>query len=276
LESHIEKLHEQHGSREESGDWAVKANRQEILVVGHRGACGYEPENTFTSFDLAVKQGADILEFDVHLTKDGVPVVIHDDTLQRTTSGSGKVAQKSLAEIKTFNAAAKKAGHSFEPIPTLEDVVVKYLDKVRLMVEIKHGSNVYKGIEEKVISVLERAHAIKQSEIISFDFDCIRRVRVLREDVSTGIIFVGKISDFTRLAKQIGCSALHPSHDYVTSEDMRQARETTNLQIYVWTVNGLEEIQRLCNVLKPDGIVTNYPDRVSREVRKLRLTGDVT
>jgi glycerophosphoryl diester phosphodiesterase len=238
-------------------------------VVGHRGACGYEPENTFASFDLAVKQGADMIELDVHLTKDNVPVVVHDDTLDRTTGKAGKVRDIPLSEIKKLNAAANKENYPFEPIPTLEEVVDTYHNRVRLMVEIKHGSSIYNGIEQKVISILESSHTADNCEIISFDFDCIRRVRAIRSDISTGIIFIGKLSEFTRLAKEIGCSALHPSYDYITTEDIARTRKTTNLEIFSWTINDLEEIRHQCKVTRPDGIVTDYPDVVLREVRRL-------
>ena len=239
------------------------------LVIAHRGASGYEPENTFASFDLAVEQEADTLELDVHLTMDDVPVVIHDDTLERTTGKTGKVREKSLAQLRDLNAAAKTASHSYEPIPTLQEVVDKYHEKIRLMVEIKYGSSFYKNIEQRVISIIENFHAVRDCEIISFDFDCIRRVRAIRSDIATGILFIGKISDFTQLAKEIGCSALHPSYEYITTEDMQQTRKNTNLEVYSWTVNDLEEIERQCKVIRPDGIVTNYPDVVLREIRKL-------
>ena len=247
----------------------MKAAERRMLVVGHRGASGYEPENTFASFDLAVEQGADMLELDVHLTKDDVPVVIHDDTLERTTGGTGKVREKSLAQIRNLNAAAKTANHPFERIPTLEEVVDKYHDKISLMVEIKYGSSFYKNIERRVISILQNSDAVGNCEIISFDFDCIRRIRAIRSDISTGIIFIGKISEFTRLAKEIGCSALHPSYEYVTTEDMQQTRKNTNLEVYSWTVNDLKEIRHQCEVTRPDGIVTDYPDVALREIRRL-------
>jgi glycerophosphoryl diester phosphodiesterase len=126
----------------------MKQNVRSILVVAHRGACGYAPENTFPSFDLAVEQGDDILEFDVHLTKGRVPIVIYDDTLERTTGITGRVECKSLLEINQLNAAAKRK-HHFESVPTLEEVVDRYCYKAQLMVEIKHGSSFYQGIEHR-------------------------------------------------------------------------------------------------------------------------------
>jgi glycerophosphoryl diester phosphodiesterase len=189
--------------------------------------------------------------------------------LERTTGETGKVREKTLAQIRDLNAAAKTTNHPFERIPTLEEVVDKYHEKVGLMVEIKYGSSFYKNIEQKVISILENAHAIDNCEIISFDFDSIRRVKAIRRDISAGIIFYGKISEFTGLAKEIECSALHPSYDYITVEDMLQTRRNTNLEVYSWTVNDLEEIRHQCRVIRPDGIVTDYPDVVLREVRRL-------
>ncbi|HYB85075.1 MAG TPA: glycerophosphodiester phosphodiesterase family protein [archaeon] len=247
----------------------MKTVERRIVVVGHRGASGYEPENTFASFDLAVEQGADMLELDVHLTKDGVPVVIHDDTLQRTTGATGKVREKSLAQIRTLNAATNNPNHPFEPVPTLEEVVEKYHNDVGLMVEIKYGSSFYKNIEEKVVSILEKSNAIGNCEIISFDFDCVRKVKSIRRDIPTGIIFIGRIPDFTPLAEEIGCSALHPSYEYVSMEDVLQTRKTANLHVYTWTIDDPEDIRYQCEVIKPDGIVTDYPDVALREARRL-------
>jgi len=246
----------------------TKASDRKISVIGHRGASAYEPENTLSSFDLAIAQGVDALEFDVNLTRDDVPVIIHDTTLERTTDGSGKVREKSLAQVKKLNAAAKALNHRFESVPTLEEVVGRYHEKMRLMVEIKYGSSFFKGIERKVISILENSDAIDDCEIISFDFDCIRKVRAIRSDVSTGIIFSGKISDFTRIASEIGCSALHPSYDYITKDDMLQTRKGTRLEVYTWTVNDLEEIRHQCEVIRPNGILTDYPDLALRVVRR--------
>jgi len=103
-----------------------------VLKIGHRGASGHEPENTMISFNRAIELGADMVELDVHLSKDNQLIVIHDETLDRTTTGQGKIKGKTLAEIKKLRTKKKN-----QPIPTLPEVINELKGKVKMNVEIK-------------------------------------------------------------------------------------------------------------------------------------------
>lgn len=133
------------------------------MLVAHRGGAGLAPENTLAAFESGIAQKADLVEMDVHLSKDGQVVVMHDPDLTRTTDGSGNIADKTLAELKQLNDAAKYSGpgsYGRQEIPTLEEVVKLVNGRVGLQVEIKvkaDGSR-YPGIEQKVVDILRGQH----------------------------------------------------------------------------------------------------------------------
>jgi glycerophosphoryl diester phosphodiesterase len=228
-------------------------------VIAHRGASGYEPENTFASFDAAVEMRADLIEFDVHLSSDGVAVVIHDRTLDRTTDGRGEVGSRTFEELRALNAAARHAGHRWEPIPSLEEVITSYGGKVGFDLEIKHGSDVYPGIEKRVVDALRKHSVLDRCEITSFDVKAIERVRAIAPEAITGIIFEGELSEFIPMAKRIGCDLLDASEPLSVEQiaDIHAA----GLALNSWTFNEPEEIRLAIDVLKPDGLTTEYPDR---------------
>jgi glycerophosphoryl diester phosphodiesterase len=230
------------------------------LVIAHRGACGYEPENTFASFDLAVQMKADMIEFDVHLSKDNVPVVIHDRTLDRTTDGTGEVNNWTFKELRELNAEAKfEDRRNRQLIPSLEEVVLRYKDKVGFDLEIKHGSSVYPGIEDSVLEMLKKYSALSNCEITSFDVEAIRKVRSIAPGALTGIIFEGEVSDYISLAQEIGCNLIDAS-DPLTVEEI-EIIHSSGLALNSWTFNEIEDIRLAIEILKPDGLTTEFPDR---------------
>src|ERR671938_442670 len=129
----------------------LEQERGRVWVVGHRGAMGHCPENTLASFERGLELGADWIEVDVHLSRDGALVVIHDETLERTTNGSGLVRERTLAELQRLDA-----GHG-ERIPTLEEVLVWARGRgIGVDVEIKNAPIYYTGIEAAVVRAVER------------------------------------------------------------------------------------------------------------------------
>ena len=165
------------------------------LVVGHRGASAYRPENTMPSFALGVEQGADAIELDVHLTSDGQLAVIHDDTLDRTTSGTGTVAALTMKQIRQADAGAKFeapdgsrpfAGKSVK-VPTLPEVLAWLPPNVGLVVEIKARAAVDATVEALRGSALRATDAVT---VISFDEAAIERVRDLDPELPTGYLLV--------------------------------------------------------------------------------------
>lgn len=229
------------------------------VVVAHRGASGHRPENTFASFDLAVKMGADMIELDVHPSGDGDLVVMHDDTVDRTTGGHGRICTMSTSELRRLNAASKSSWDAFEPVPTFAEVLERYPRQIPLMVEVKHGSSVYPRVESKVVEELKRHDALDLVELISFDLECLRNIRRESGSVKTGFIFIGNMAAF---ADAFGSQfdALHGLWNFVTKAHVDRVRGL-GYPAYVWTANSEEEIGESLRT-GADGVVSNYPDRV--------------
>ncbi|MDG6910069.1 MAG: hypothetical protein JRN08_06840 [Nitrososphaerota archaeon] len=228
------------------------------MVVAHRGASGHMPENTLASFELALEMKADMIELDVHPCKDGTLVVMHDETVDRTTGASGRISEMSLEEIRGFDAAAKSSLGRREPVPTFAEVLERYSKRIPIAVEVKHGSSVYPGVEKRVAREIREHGAEDRVELISFDLDCLTNLK--REDPSlkTGFIFVGNMASFADLVKgQV--DALHGRWNFVTREQVAHAREV-GMPTFVWTVDLPADIRGALE-LGADGIVSDFPDR---------------
>ncbi len=165
------------------------------LVVGHRGACAYRPENTFPSYELALEHDVDAIELDVHLTADGQLAVIHDDTLDRTTDHSGRVALLSMDEIREADAGAGFAGEDGSRpfagrglrVPTLPEVLAWLPEGIGLVVEIKAREAVDATVEALHGSRVRAANAVN---VISFDEASIERAHELDPELPTGLLLV--------------------------------------------------------------------------------------
>src|SRR3954452_5296438 len=156
-----------------------------VRVNAHRGAMGYAPENTFAAFELAVAQGADMIEMDVHLTADNQCVVIHDETLERTTDGHGLVGEMTLAELQRFDAGSW-FGSEFagQHIPSLDEVLAWGHGRAIMNIEIKADPVPYEGIEARVVDLIRR-HGMQDDVIlISFDHRAIKRVKALAPEIA--------------------------------------------------------------------------------------------
>ncbi|HEV8456737.1 MAG TPA: glycerophosphodiester phosphodiesterase family protein, partial [Methylomirabilota bacterium] len=126
------------------------------LVIAHRGASADAPEHTIAAFELALDQGADGIEMDVHLSKDEHPIVIHDFTLERTSDGAGPVRERTVRELKRLDGGGWR-GRPFrgQRIQTLQEVLERFRDRTRFWIDLKGGSDLYPGIEERVVSMIE-------------------------------------------------------------------------------------------------------------------------
>ncbi|BDR91606.1 glycerophosphodiester phosphodiesterase [Vulcanisaeta souniana] len=235
-----------------------------VLVFGHRGAMGYAPENTLPSFRMAVDMGVDGVELDVHMTKDGEIVVIHDFTVDRTTNGSGYIKDLTLAEVKSFDASARFGGKWRDVrVPTLEEVFREFGRRIKYKVEIKRGSDYYPGIEGKVVDLIRRYNV--DAQVISFDFDALGNVRAIDKDVEIGVIFVGRIAWFIDIAKKLDAQWLHASHDLIDEKGVEMAHRF-DLRVGAWTVNNEDYARHLVRI-GVDDITSNYPDRILRVVK---------
>jgi len=217
-----------------------------VLIIAHRGASGYEPENTLRSVKKALELGADMVEVDVHVSRDGCMVVIHDARLERTTNGKGYVKDMTLKELKKLDAGLG------ERIPTLEEVVQLVRGKAQLVVEMK-----VPGTEERVQEIEENGLE-NEALITSFYHPVIRRVKELNPNVQAGVIIASRPVKPVQPAIDANANALFPKYTFVDQQMVLVAHKN-NLAVYPWTMDTLSEIKPLIE-MGVDGIVTNKPD----------------
>jgi glycerophosphoryl diester phosphodiesterase len=229
-----------------------------VLNIAHRGASGRFPENTLKSFDAAVEAGADMCELDVHLSRDGIPVVIHDDTVDRSTDGTGAVGAMTLTQLKCLDAGVR-FGVEFrgERIPTLDEVFDLALNRCTLNLELKGA-----GVEAKVCDTIRTHHAFSASLVSSFDWDALGRIRHVEPGMRIGLLASQWPARLLGAASGMKAQAIHPRHDIVT-EDLCIAAHQRGLSVYTWTVDEPAVMRRLI-ADGVDGIMTNYPERLQK------------
>ncbi|NMA95372.1 MAG: glycerophosphodiester phosphodiesterase [Clostridiales bacterium] len=231
-------------------------------IIAHRGASAHAPENTMPAFELAIEMGAEGIELDVHLSKDNEVVVIHDATINRTSDGEGIVKDMTLEELRKFDFG-KWFGDEFEGthIPALKEVLELLKDWDGLLnIEIKGHIEIYAGIEQRVIDLIE-AYNMKDNVIISaFNHFYLRNIKNIDPDIKIGLLYgVGLVEPWL-YAKNIGAEALHPSYHAIDSELIDGCRKS-NVILNPYTIDEIEDIRRMID-LGVDGIITDYPDRV--------------
>lgn len=247
----------------------LRAPGAPVLRVGHRGAKGHAPENTLASFKLAAEMGVTAVETDVHLSKDGEVVLIHDHTVDRTTNGHGFVKDLTLAELKQLDAGAwfpgpNAAGRTADPkfagerIPTLSELLAWAHDRVGVAIEIKNGPIYYPGIAEKIIRLLEQHGMTRQAVLISFDHFVVREAKIIAPDVATGILYAGRLVDEIGAARAAGADVLHPNWAFVTP-DLVEKAHTAGLAVSPWCPNDLPTLRQLSQ-MGVDSIGTDFPD----------------
>lgn len=229
-------------------------------IWAHRGASGYAPENTLKAFSLAIEQGADGVELDVQLTDDGVPVVIHDEMVDRVTDGSGYVKDYTLEKLKTLCC---KNNFSDEPdirIPTLAEVYELLAPTgLTVNVELKTGIFPYEGIEEKVLLEAEKWNMENRIWYSSFHHKSLVRIKELNPKVKTGILYQDGFIDVPKYARNLGADALHPAGYLLLEEGFVNTCKAQGIPLHVWTVNEEYYIRYMAGI-GIDAVITNYPD----------------
>jgi len=231
-------------------------------IFAHRGASAYAPENTLAAFGLARDMEADGIELDVQMTKDGEVVVIHDETVDRMTNGTGRVKDLTLAEIKALNITMGNEAYPHEKIPTLEEVFSALEDSQMLInIEIKDSRVLYPGIVEKVLEMIDQRNWEYRITMSSFNHMTLAHIRQIGSLVYTGVLFSDVLYEPWNYAHQLWATALHPHFLYVDAvPDLVAESHNSLLEINVWTVNEVADIDRML-AKGVDGIVTNFPDR---------------
>ncbi len=220
---------------------------RKALIVAHRGASAYEPENTLRAVKTAIKMGSDAVEVDVRISKDGELVVIHDERVDRTSDGEGRVRDFSVDDLKGLYLALG------EKVPTLNEVISLVKGRAKLVIELKES-----GLEGKLVELLNREGVIDDVIVTSFIHKCLKRVKELNEAITCGIIFKCEPIDSIELASAAMADVLLPYYLYVTDELIDRAHEN-NLSVYAWTVDDVEVARTLISK-GVDGVVTNKPD----------------
>jgi glycerophosphoryl diester phosphodiesterase len=223
-----------------------------MLIFGHRGSSGTDPENTIRAFRQAIAVGADGVELDVHATADGVPVVIHDADVSRTTNGSGEVATMSLAELRQLDAGQG------EQVPTLDEVVSLLAGKLTIDLEIKQP-----GVEALTLDVLAR-HPTADWFISSFDWGSLLEVR--RLSPSAAVWPLADVADdaLFEIAARLGSPGValrHNSYDATSAARFSEA----GLGVGVWTVNEPAEGGRV-RELGAATLMTDYPEQMRKAI----------
>jgi len=236
--------------------------RSRLLRIAHRGASGHCPENTRAAFVRAIELGADMVELDCQMTRDGAVVMIHDETLDRTTSGKGRVRDHTLRELKALDAG-RWFGPTFagEEVLTLEQAIEILRGKVELNLEIK-GEDAPGRLEIQCMGIVRSLRFFEQTVFSSFSPPRMRLVRDLAEDARIGVLMDDDMpwSQGLELAAELGAEALHPARKLAAPASIARAHED-GLEVRVWSVNRPADMQSLM-AIGVDGIFSDFPDRL--------------
>jgi glycerophosphoryl diester phosphodiesterase len=237
-----------------------------MYIIGHRGAAGVAPENTLASFKEAVRLGSDWIEFDVRLSSDGVPVIVHDSTLKRTTNGRGPVRARSLAELRKLDAGSWfDPRFSSEKMPTLDEVL-KLGARVRLNIEIKARSAPASEAARAVWSRVRQAGLEDRVLVTCFDLRVLRALRDLDSEARLAFPWQAGLRDPIRRATTLKCRMMLFDVGGLSEKKVRRCREV-GLEVWVYTVNEPDEMRRVLD-LGIDGLITDRPDLLARMVRR--------
>ena len=219
-----------------------------FLKIGHRGAKGHVAENTLASFQKALDLKVDGVELDVHLSLDQKVMVIHDATIDRTTTSKGFVNQMNASELNEFG------------IPSLEEVLVLINEKCIVNIEIKDSSATTFVLEILQKYTLEKKWNSKLFQISSFDWDVLRVCYSENKTISLGVLTENSIEAALIFAKKIKANAINPHFKLLTCENVLVIHEN-GFKIFPWTVNQPKDIT-FVKSLKVDGIISDFPDRI--------------
>jgi glycerophosphoryl diester phosphodiesterase len=215
-----------------------------MVIIGHRGAKGHAPENTLASFEKAIELGVDMIELDVYCSSDNIPMVIHDKSIDRTTNGSGLVAEHTATALQELG------------IPTLSEVFDLVKTQCEINIEIKNFETV-----DSVLRLLDTSSFPKDKLLISsFDWNALQEVRFHIESLRIGVLTDSDLKLALAFAKFIKAYAIHPQYTLLTKENTHQI-QSQNFKVFPWTVNEPEAIIFVSS-LPVDGIITDFPDRL--------------
>ena len=225
-----------------------------ILKIGHRGAKGYEPENTLAAFEKAINMNVEGIELDVHLSSDGQLMVLHDETIDRTTNGKGFVHQFSLKELKSFRI------EQTQEIPTLAEVFDLVKRRCFINIELK-GSDTVKAVTELISHYIsEKNWKYKDFLVSSFNWKMLEEIQLLDPKIRIGVLTEESIEEALAFAKKTKAFSIHPNFRLLTKENVA-LQQKNGFQVYPWTVNSEEDIQKIKS-FNINGIISDFPDKI--------------
>lgn len=236
----------------------------------HRGFCGKYPENTMLAFRKALEAGVDGIELDVQLTKDGHVVIIHDETVNRTTNGTGLVVEYLLEDLQKLDASSIFAGQmGFNPIPTLREYFELVKDsRIVTNIELKTGVNQYPGMEAKVLELIREFKLEDRIIISSFNHHSVMRMKAMAPELVYGFLADTWILDAGAYTKSYDVPCYHPSVNMMTQEIVDELKANGRV-INVWTVNKEEQIRDLYKK-GIDCVIGNFPDLTAKVLKELQ------
>ena len=235
------------------------------IVFGHRGASKYAPENTIAAFDLALASGVPAIELDTMLTRDGVPVVIHDRTVERTTNGRGRIDDLTLAQVQALDAGEKfSAEFRGEGIPTLEQVFQRYQGKLLINVELKNYHAPLDALPKTVVDLVRKMQNQDSLIFSSFNSVNLMRIKKLLPEARLALLVENSLGGrvlASRAFSFISPHFIHPHTSYITPDYL--AREhARGRRVNVWTVNDMAAAARFRD-WGIDGMIGDDPGELS-------------
>ena len=238
-----------------------KRKKRRTKIWAHRGASGYAPENTLPAFSLAIEFGVDGVELDVHLTKDGIPVVIHDETIDRVSDGSGYVREYTLDELKSFNFGKNFPAYGKVEIPTLDEVycLLQNTDIV-INLELKNHHYFYDKLEKKVLDIAKKYKIEDRIYYSSFNHHSLVHLKQLKNDVKVIFLYRDGILGIEEYAIKYGAYAVQPEISNIRYPGYVDRCRKHGIAIHAWTINDVKDMRSMVE-LGVDVIITNYPDK---------------
>lgn len=234
--------------------------RYRTKIYGHRGASQYAPENSIVAFQMAYDMGADGIELDVQMTRDGHLVVAHDEEISRVSDGEGLIKDMTLEELRRYQFNKTHPEYPNVRIPLLEEVLEHFKQKEFLYnIELKNGVFPYQGMEEKVLRLVKEKNALERTLFSSFYHKSMLELQGMEPAAKVAFLYSNGILDMPGYLRRYGVHIAHPAWYLLDRDDSLTDFHEKGITVNVWTVNSGKEIRRLCN-LGVDGIITNKPN----------------
>ena len=233
-----------------------------MINYAHRGASEYAPENTLSSFYLGLLKGANGIETDVQMTKDGELVLFHDDTLDRVSNGKGKLSDYTLKELKELKIYGNATCGFYDRIITFREFLEKFSEyDIKFAIELKGA-----GVEEGSLKLIEEFGILDKTTFTSFNFDYIKKIKELKPKARVGWL-LGEVTD-ENIEKllSIGGEEMAPCAEHI-SEELIIKLSNLNLGVRAWGVTSVQVMKKMCD-LNVDGMTVNFPDRLFEYLNK--------